>query len=100
MHYEINPETFAINFYDGVNAEPFQFQPDYPNGDPFDTYEEAENWAKLSLQAHDPKHGFYAPNGKGLIGEAKPTAAEMQEAKLKAMGLSVDDLKNLLGLTK
>ena len=98
MYYEIDPETFAISFYDGVNPEPFQFQPDYPNTDKFDSYEEAEAWAKLSLQAHNPDYGFFAPNGKGLLGEAKPTAAQMQEAKLKAIGLSVDELKALLGL--
>jgi len=98
MHYEINLETFAISFFDGVNPEPFQFQPDYPNLDKFDSYEEAEEWAKLSIKSHDPEYGFYAPNGKGLAPEPKPTAAQQQEAKLKAIGLSVDELKALLAL--
>ena len=98
MYYEINSETFAISFYDGVNAEPYQFQPDYPNTDKFDSYEEAETWAKLSIQAHDPEYKFFAPIGKGLAGEPKPTETEMAESKLARTGLTVAELKLLLGL--
>lgn len=98
MFYEIDPETFAIKLYDGINAEPFQYQPDYPNLDKFDSYEEAEEWAKLAIKSHDPNYGFYPPNGKGLEPEAKLSDEELREAKLKALGLSVEDLKNLLGL--
>ncbi len=98
MYYEIDQTTFAISLYDGVNPEPFQFQPDYPNTDKFDSYAEAEEWAKLAIKSHDPDYGFYAPNGKGLAGEAKPTEAQILESKLARTGLSVNDLKTLLGL--
>ena len=98
MHYEINENTYAINFYDGGNLEPFQYQPHYPNGDAFDSYEEAEEWAKASIQAHDSNCGFFAPNGKGLEPERKPTERELTEMKLKDIGLTVDDLKTLLNL--
>ena len=98
MHYEINAETFAITFFDGINPEPYQFQPDYPNLDKFDSYEEAEAWAKLSIKAHDPEYGFFAPNGKGHAPEAKLTEEQKQAAKLNALGLTVDELKALLGL--
>jgi hypothetical protein len=98
MHYTIDDETFAITFYDGVNPEPFQYQPDYPNLDKFDSYEEAEEWAKLAIKAHDPEYGFFAPNGKNIPGEAKPTEADVRVAKLAQTGLTVDDLKALLNL--
>lgn len=98
MHYEINPETFAISFYDGVNTEPYQYQPDYPNTDKFDSYQEAETWAELSIQAHNPEYRFFAPIGKGLAGEPKPTETEIAEAKLLRTGLTVEELKSLLGL--
>jgi hypothetical protein len=98
MHYEIDETTFAISFYDGINPEPFQYQPDYPNLDKFDSYEEAEHWANLALLAHDPEYGFFAPNGKGLSGEPKPTQEDIRIAKLAQTGLTVDDLKALLGL--
>ena len=98
MKYEIDPVTFAVNIYDGINPEPFWYQPDYPNGDKFDSFDEAETWAKLAVKSHDPKYGYFAPNGKGLAGDAKPTEQELTIKKLERMGLSVDDLKSLLGL--
>lgn len=98
MKYEIDPVTFAVNIYDGINPEPFWYQPDYPNGDKFDSFGEAEAWAKLAIKSHDPKYGYFAPNGKGLEGEAKPTEADMLAAKLERTGLTVADLKSLLGL--
>ena len=98
MKYEIDPVTFAVSIYDGINSEPFWYQPDYPNTDKFDTFEEAEAWAKLAVKSHDPAYGYFAPNGKGLAGEAKPTEQELAAAKLARTGLSVADLKSLLGL--
>jgi hypothetical protein len=98
MYYEINQETYAVNVYDGRNPEPFWYQPNYPNGDTFDSYAEAEEWAKLAVLSHDPDYGFYPPNGKGIAPEAKPTAEELRMAKLAQTGLTVDDLKALLGL--
>ncbi len=71
MNYTIDPVTFAIRIFNDGEDIPFQYQPDYPNGDPFDSYEEAENWAKLSIAAHNPDQPF-APNGKSLPGEPKP----------------------------
>ena len=98
MKYEIDTETFAVSIYDGVNPEPFWFQPDYPNGDAFDSFEEAEAWAKLAVKSHDPEYGFFAPTGKGLAGEAKPTEAQLIEAKLARLGITQDELKSILGL--
>lgn len=98
MHYEIDKETFAVSIYDGINPEPFWFQPDYPNTDSFDSFAEAEAWAKLAVKSHDPEYGFLAPNGKGLAGEAKPTEAEIAVAKLARLGFTADELKALLGL--
>ena len=98
MYYEINEKTFAIHLYDGIAPEPFQYQPDYPNTDKFDSYKEAEEWAKLAIKSHDPLYLFFAPAGKGIAGEAKPTEAQKREAKLTQTGLTVADLKLLLGL--
>jgi len=98
MYYEINKDTFAVNIYDGINPEPFWYQPDYPNTDPFDSFEEAEAWAKLAVKSHDPDYGFFAPNGKGIPGEAKPTEAEMTQAKLARLGFTAEELKSILGL--
>jgi hypothetical protein len=97
MRYEINKETFAIHLYDDINPDPFQYQPDYPNTDKFDSYAEAEDWAKLAIKSRDPLYLFFAPNGKGIAGEAKPTERQIMENKLAAIGLTVEELKLLLG---
>lgn len=96
MHYEIDNENFTVRVYDEINAEPFLLQPHYPNGDSFDSYEEAENWAKETIKSFDPDYGFYAPNGKDLPGLAKPTPEEIIAMKLNAFGLTVDELKSVI----
>ena len=98
MNYTIDPVTFAISIFVNGESVPFQFQPDYPNGDKFDSYAEAEAWAQTSIQAHDPAYGFFAPSGKNLAQEAKPTPAQILESKLTGAGLTVAELKQILGL--
>jgi hypothetical protein len=96
MRYEIDSETYAIKIYNEGETVPYQFQPDYPNGDKFDSVAEASQWAELSIAAHSDDCPVYAPSGKGLPGASKPTQAEITLAKLG--GVSLDELKNLLGL--
>jgi len=98
MRYEIDSETFAISIYQNGADIPFWFQPDYPNGDKFDSVEEAEIWANLAVASHDPDYGFTPPDGKGLPENPKPTEEEILLAKLARTGLTVEDLKNLLAL--
>lgn len=87
MYYEVNPETFAIKIYNDGEDIPFQFQPDYPNGDKFDSVEEASQWAELSIAAHLPECLIYAPNGKGLQGETKPDP-KARENLLAKLGIT------------
>ena len=84
MNYTID-ETFAVRVFNDGEDVPFLFQPHYPNTDKFDTYEEAEAWAKLFVASLEPD-APYVPNGKGLAGQPKPTAEEIaaREAELKA----------------
>lgn len=98
MRYTVDETTFAISIFDDGADVPFQFQPTYPNGDSFDSIEEAGFWAELSIAAHSPDVSLYAPNGKNLEPESKPTPSETKAHALKKLGLSVDDLKELLGL--
>ena len=95
MRYEIDAETFAIKiFNDGENI-PFQFQPEYPNGDKFDSIAEASAWAELSIAAHSPDVMEYAPNGKGLAPEVKPNPNAKAELLAK-LGITADEAKLLL----
>lgn len=96
MRYEVNDENAVSIFQDGADV-PFWFQPHYPNGDTFDTKAEAEAWAVLAMASQSDDQPF-PPNGRGQTGLPKPTAQELRVAALERMGLSVDDLKALLGL--
>jgi|APGre2960657404_1045060.scaffolds.fasta_scaffold289759_2 hypothetical protein len=98
MYYSIDSTTFAVSIFDGVNEEPFQYQPHYPNGDSFDNVAEATAWAEEAVQSHDPGYGFFPPIGKGMESEPKPTAEQMAAIKLSSIGLTVEELKTLLGL--
>jgi len=98
MYYTIDPESFAIYLYDGVNQEPFQFQPDYPNLDKFESYEEAENWAKAAIASHDPDCEYLPPDGKSIPARKKPTAQEISQAKIERLGFTVEELRTLLGI--
>ena len=95
--YIIDPQTFAINFYDDAieQVEPYQFQPCYPNGDKFDSVAEAKQWAELSIAAHNADVMEYAPNGKDLAPELKPDSLA-KEKLLTKLGITADEAKLLL----
>lgn len=77
MHtYTINEDNTVEVFGEGETV-PFLRQPHYPNGDAFDTREEAETWAQLFIEALVNEEAPYAPIGKGMEGEPKPTKEEM-----------------------
>lgn len=79
MRYEIT-ENFEVKIYNDGDDIPFWYQPDYPNGDNFDDAEEAETWAKLAVASFLDSEPF-APVGKGLEGEPKPTPEELEAMK-------------------
>lgn len=77
MHtYTISKENTIEVFGEGETV-PFLRQPHYPNGDVFDTREEADTWAQLFIEALVNEEAPYAPIGKGIEGEPKPTKEEM-----------------------
>lgn len=97
MRYEISDNN-TVKIYDDINPEPFWLQPCYPNGDSFDSVEEATAWAELAIASQTDESAPFPPNGKGQPGLPKPTPEEIRQAKLERTGLSVDDLKALLGI--
>jgi len=94
MRYEVDSENFAINIYNDGDDIPFHFQPDYPNGDKFDSVEEASQWAEMSIDAHLPECLIHAPNGKGLAGEAKPDP-KARENLLAKLGITEEEARLL-----
>ena len=82
MHYTID-DSFAVRIFHAGDDVPITFQPDYPNGDTFDSREEAEAWAVLAVASFEEGQP-YPPNGKGLSGEPKLSAEETAELLAKA----------------
>lgn len=42
--FEVNEETFAVNAYIEGQVEPFIYQPEQPNGDVWESAEQATAW--------------------------------------------------------
>ena len=85
MRYEINPVTFGVTVFD-ANEVPFLVQPDYPNYDKFDSVEEATTWALAFIEAQKPDSLYYAPTGKGIEPQLKPTKEELDAMLMKRFG--------------
>jgi hypothetical protein len=98
MRYEIGVDNAVMIYANAEDEKPFWLQPHYPNGESFDTAEEAETWAKAAVASHEDETAPYPPDGKGLVGQKKPTKEEMFHARLESIGMSVEDLKKVLGL--
>ena len=95
MRYTVDSKTFAINIFQDGEDVPFQFQPDYPNGDKFDSVEEASGWAEASIAAHSPEVMQYAPNGKGIKPDIKIDPS-LKEKVLNKLGITAEEAKLLL----
>ena len=85
MRYDINPVTFGVTVFD-ANEVPFLVQPDYPNYDKFDSVEEATIWAEAFIEAQKPESLYYAPTGKNVAPQLKPTQAEIDAIMAKRFG--------------
>ncbi|CAB4222185.1 hypothetical protein UFOVP1656_19 [uncultured Caudovirales phage] len=95
MRYTVDPITFAINVFNDGQDIPFQYQPTYPNGDPFDSVEEASGWAEASIAAFDDAVMTYAPAGKGWEPEVKPDPVA-KEKVLAKLGITAEEARLLL----
>lgn len=83
MRYEIDPDNFAVRvFYEGADV-PSLYQPNYPDTTPWASAAEAEEWAMLYVASVEDETAPYAPIGRGIAGEAKPTPEKIAEMKAK-----------------
>lgn len=76
--YTVNDANTVEVFVEGQEP-PMLRQPHYPNQDAFDTKAEAEEWAELFIASMEDEDAPYAPAGKGLAGESKPTKEQILE---------------------
>lgn len=76
--YTVNDANTVEVFVEGQEA-PMLRQQNYPNQDAFDTRAEAEEWAQLFIASMTDEAAPYAPIGKGIAGQPKPTPEQMLE---------------------
>jgi hypothetical protein len=99
MRYEIDEnENYAIRiWHDGENA-PAIYQPTWPDGTAWTSHEEAEAWAQLKVREFDPNWTIAAGLSPSQPSTTRPTKEEQIEQALSYLGVSIDDLKQVLGL--
>jgi hypothetical protein len=78
MRYEIENETNAIKIYYRDSDVPTIYQPTYPNGDAWQNAEDAENWAKLWIEAITNPKAPFPPDGIGLEPRPKPVIQQTE----------------------
>lgn len=83
MRYEIEKTTNAVRIFVEGREAPTIFQPNYPNGQPWASAEDAENWAQLYIASVEDESAPYAPAEPGVPGRAKPTAEERAEIEAR-----------------
>jgi hypothetical protein len=94
--YEIEEGTHAIRvYYDGADV-PGLYQPHWPNGMPWASAEEAEEWAQLFIASIEDEAAPYAPGGPGEPGTPKPTPEEIaaMQAEMEAREAEMEALRN------
>lgn len=91
-------ENNAIYIYTEGIEEPIFFQPHWPDTTPWADQAEATAWAEAKIAEVTDLDAPMAGLSPDKPTMPKPTPFEMAENNLRAMGLSVNDLKLLLGL--
>jgi hypothetical protein len=74
-------ENNQISVFQNEETKPFLLQPYYPNGDSFDSKEEAETWAELFIESFT-EGNLLAPEGKGLDQKPKPPVQPVKDGKV------------------
>jgi len=69
--YTIDQNSYNVNIYISGNNIPIINQPNWPNGESWSSYNEADQWAQLCIMSIRQPDAPYAPAGPGLSGEPK-----------------------------
>jgi hypothetical protein len=79
LRYDVEPGTNAVRVFYPDSDVASLYQPDYPNGTPWESAEAAEAWVKLYIASVEDEDAPYAPIGPGMAGEPKPTPEQIAD---------------------
>lgn len=82
LRYEIEEETFAVKVFYPDSDVASLYQPNFPDQTPWESSEEAAKWAELYIASIEDESAPYAPIGRGVLGEAKPSAEKIEALRL------------------
>jgi hypothetical protein len=69
--YTVNDNPLEVYIYVSGNPVPIIYQPNWPNGNAWDTYNDADLWAQSCILSITDPDAPYAPAGPGLSGEPR-----------------------------
>lgn len=71
LNYSIDNESFEVNIYMSGTHVPIINQPNWPNGEPWSDFNDANLWAQLCILSIINEEAPFAPAGPGLSGQPK-----------------------------
>lgn len=100
MKYEIDKnDGYSVSLWtEESSVKPLIYQPTWPDGTAWSSFEEAQSWAELMLESHTNPDSEILPG----VSPAEPTRLRVPpktiSERLSDMGISIDELKQELGL--
>jgi len=89
--YEIDSEN-AVRLWDDANPnpenEPFFYQPDWPNGEPWASKAEAKAWAQLFIESlENPESEFVPGESPDEPRKPRPIVFESESPEIESLDL-------------
>ena len=94
--YEVTAGN-EVKVYNDTQEECVIYQPTWPNGEPFTTAQ-AHSYGELTVTSYLDETSLLPGTSPTVPTIRRRTAEEIRESKLLATGLTVEDLRALLGL--
>jgi len=76
LRYEIENDTYAIRVFNDSEDVPFLYQPHWPNGESWGSFNDADTWAKLyidALENEEDENVLLPPTGPGVEAKRQQT---------------------------
>lgn len=82
----------TVEIFNDNSTEPIIYQPYFPNGEVFESDEEALAWANEYIESVVNPDALFARHGRNEERKVKPTKEELQKLRIESLGLSPEDI--------